>query len=898
MGRSLVIVESPAKAKTINKYLGKEYIVKSSVGHIRDLPKGGGTTKGKKKAPTLAQLTKGMSEAKKEAFKQKRDADNLFRRMGINPEKGWQAQYEILPGKEKVVAELQKLAAKGDKVYLATDLDREGEAIAWHLKEVIGGDDSRFERVTFNEITKSAIQEAFEKPDKLDVNRVNAQQARRFLDRVVGFMVSPLLWAKIGRGLSAGRVQSVAVRLIVDREHEINAFNPVEFWDIHADLATKTGEPLRVEVTKENGKPFKPVNEKQAMEAVAKLKAADYSLLKREDRATSSKPKAPFITSTLQQAASTRFGYGVKRTMGLAQRLYERGYITYMRTDSTNLSKDALDSVRDLIGKKYGKDYLPAKPNFYGAKSGAQEAHEAIRPSNVNVMLSDLQDVGDDAKKLYELIWRQFVACQMTPAKYDSTRLTIQAGKYLLNASGRTLRFPGWTKALPLKSKDQPDLPDLAEGETLNLVELDPQQHFTKPPPRYTEASLVKELEKRGIGRPSTYASIISTIQDRGYVKVESRRFFAEKMGEIVTKRLIGSFEELMNFDFTAEMEKELDEIADGKLKWKDVLDDFYKDFKVTLDKAKEPPEKGGMKTNEMVMTEIKCPDCGRNMGIRTAATGVFLGCDGYNLPPKERCKKTLNLVPAEESIDVNNEDAETEALMAKHRCKKCDSAMKSYFIDESTKLHVCGENPECDGYEIEKGTFKLKGYDGPVVECEKCGHDMHLTTGRFGPYMKCSNVEACKNTRKILRNGEVAPPREDPVHLPELECEKSDAYFILRDGAAGLFMAASTYPKSRETRAPLVEELQRFKDRISPKFHYLADAPAEDPDGNKVAVRFDRKSKEHYVRSDVDGKATGWSARYVDGKWVETLAKKKVARKKKAVKRKPAKKKAVAKKK
>ena len=897
MGRSLVIVESPAKAKTINKYLGKEYIVKSSVGHIRDLPKGGGTTKGKKKAPTLAQLTKGMSEAKKEAFKKKRDADNLFRRMGINPEKGWQAKYEILPGKEKVVAELQKLAAKGDKVYLATDLDREGEAIAWHLKEVIGGDDERFERVTFNEITKSAIQEAFEQPDKLDVNRVNAQQARRFLDRVVGFMVSPLLWAKIGRGLSAGRVQSVAVRLIVDREHEINAFNPVEFWDIHADLATKAGEALRVEVTKDNGKPFKPVNEKQAMDAVAKLKTADYSLLKREDRATSSKPKAPFITSTLQQAASTRFGYGVKRTMGLAQRLYERGYITYMRTDSTNLSKDALDSVRELIGKKYGKDYLPAKPNFYGSKSGAQEAHEAIRPSNVKVMLSDLKDVGDDAKKLYELIWRQFVACQMTPAKYDSTRLTIQAGQYHLNASGRTLRFAGWTKALPVKSKDQPDLPDLAEGEALNLVELDPQQHFTKPPPRYTEASLVKELEKRGIGRPSTYASIISTIQDRGYVKVESRRFFAEKMGEIVTKRLIGSFEELMNFDFTAEMEKELDEIADGKLKWKDVLDDFYKEFKVTLDKAKDDPEKGGMKTNEMVITEIKCPDCGRNMGIRTAATGVFLGCDGYNLPPKERCKKTLNLVPAEESIDVNNEDAETEALMAKHRCKKCDSAMKSYFIDESTKLHVCGENPECDGYEIEKGTFKLKGYDGPVVECEKCGHDMHLTTGRFGPYMKCSNVEECKNTRKILRNGEVAPPREDPVHLPELPCEKSDAYFILRDGAAGLFMAASTYPKSRETRAPLVEELQRFKDRISKKFYFLADAPAEDPDGNKVAVRFDRKTKEHYVRSDVDGKATGWSARYVDGKWVETLAKKKVAKKKTTKKKATAKKKTTTKK-
>ncbi len=899
MGRSLVIVESPAKAKTINKYLGNEYIVKSSVGHIRDLPKGGGTQTGKKKAPTLAQLTKGMSEVKKAAFKKKRDTDNLVRRMGINPDNDWQAQYEILPGKEKVVAELQKLAAKGDKVYLATDLDREGEAIAWHLKEVIGGDDDRFERVTFNEITKSAIQEAFEEPSKLDVDRVNAQQARRFLDRVVGFMVSPLLWSKIGRGLSAGRVQSVAVRLIVDREHEINAFNPVEFWDIHADLATKAGEALRMEVTKYNGEAFKPVTETQAMEATAKLKDAEYSLLKREDKATSSKPKAPFITSTLQQAASTRFGFGVKRTMGLAQRLYESGYITYMRTDSTNLSKDAVESAREFIGKKYGKEYLPKEPNHYGSKSGAQEAHEAIRPSDVKVMMSDLKDMGDDAKKLYELIWRQFVACQMVPAKYDSTRLTVQAGQYHLNASGRTLRFPGWTKALPpLSKKDSPDLPDLNQGDVLSLVELDPQQHFTKPPPRYTEASLVKELEKRGIGRPSTYASIISTIQDRGYVKVESRRFFAEKMGEIVTKRLVGSFEELMNFDFTAEMEKELDEIADGKLQWKDVLDDFYKNFKVSLEQAGAPPEEGGMKTNEMVMTEIKCPTCGRNMGIRTAGTGVFLGCDGYNLPPKERCKTTINLVPAEESIDVNNEDAETEALMAKHRCKKCDSAMDSYFIDESTKLHVCGENPECDGYEIEKGTFKLKGYEGPVVECEKCGHDMHLTTGRFGPYMKCSNEDACKNTRKILRNGEVAPPREDPVHIPELECEKSDAYFILRDGAAGLFLAASTYPKSRETRAPLVEELKRFKDRISEKFYYLADAPATDPDGNKAAVRFDRKTKEHYVRTDKDGKATGWSARFEGGKWVEKVPVKKAAAKKKPAKKKVAtKKKAAAKK-
>ncbi len=886
MSKNLVIVESPAKAKTINKYLGNSYIVKSSVGHVRDLPKGGNTRNSKKKAPTLAQQTKGMSPEEKAAFKKKRDTNNLIRRMGIDPEHGWSARYEILPGKEKVVSELKKLAKKSSKIYLATDLDREGEAIAWHLKEVIGGDEDRFARVTFNEITKAAIQEAFESPSHLDTDRVNAQQARRFLDRIVGFMVSPLLWSKIGRGLSAGRVQSVAVRLIVDREHEINAFNPEEYWDIHADLTTQAGEALRVQVSKDNGKPFKPVNEKQAMAAIEKLKPADYSLLKREDRATQSKPKAPFITSTLQQAASTRFGYGVKRTMGLAQRLYEAGYITYMRTDSTNLSKDALEGVRDFISKKYGKDYLPQSANYYGSKSGAQEAHEAIRPSDVSVMKSALKDMNEDAKKLYELIWRQFVACQMTPAQYDSTRLTIQAGQYHLTTRGRTLRFPGWTKVLPpINKKDDPQLPAIEEGDVLQLIELDPQQHFTKPPPRYTEASLVKELEKRGIGRPSTYASIISTIQDRGYVKVESRRFFAEKMGEVVTKRLIGSFENLMNFDFTAEMEKELDEIAGGKLKWKDVLDDFYKDFKVKLEKAAAPPEEGGMKPNEMVLTDIKCPDCGRNMGIRTATTGVFLGCDGYNLPPRERCKKTLNLTPAEESIDLNNEDAETEALMAKRRCPKCDTAMDSYFIDESKKLHVCGDNPECDGYIVEKGTFKLKGYDGPVVECEKCGEDMHLTTGRFGPYMKCSHAE-CGNTRKILRNGEVAPPREDPVHLTELKCEQSDAYFILRDGAAGIFLAASTYPKSRETRAPLVEELIRFKDRISPKFHYLTEAPVEDPDGNKAAVRYARKTKEQYVRTDINGKPTGWSAHYIDGHWVETLARKKTRKKttKKAV--------------
>ncbi|GIC75814.1 type I DNA topoisomerase [Moritella sp. F3] len=892
MGRSLVIVESPAKAKTINKYLGKDYIVKSSVGHVRDLPTSGGAAKKRAGAPTLAQQTKGMTPEAKAAFKQKRDKKALYSRMGIDPENDWAATYQILPGKEKVVAELQQLAEKADIVYLATDLDREGEAIAWHLREIIGGDDSRFQRVTFNEITKTAIQEAFEQPSELNIDCVNAQQARRFLDRVVGYMVSPLLWQKIARGLSAGRVQSVAVRLIVDKERDIKAFIPEEFWDINTDLVTSLGEALRVEAVKYAGEAFKPVNEAQATKAVTDLQNASYSLLKRDDRATSSKPKAPFITSTLQQAASTRHSYGVKRTMGLAQRLYEGGYITYMRTDSTNLSKDAVESARGLIETKYGKEYLPEEPNLYGSKKGAQEAHEAIRPSDVNVMSGDLQGMDDDAKKLYELIWRQFVACQMVPAQYDSTKLTIAAGEYQLTAKGRTMRFPGWTKALPpmsKKSEDENNLPVLEAGEKLELIAVDPLQHFTKPPARFNEASLVKELEKRGIGRPSTYASIITTIQDRGYVKSENRRFFAEKMGEIVTERLTESFEELMNFDFTASMESQLDGVAEGKLNWIDVLNEFFGDFKKQLITAGAEVAEGGMRSNEMVITDIECPTCQREMGIRTATTGVFLGCVGYNLPPKERCKKTINLVSGEEAIDLLNENAETEALMAKRRCPKCSTAMDSYLIDETRKLHVCGNNPECTGYEVEKGEFKLKGYDGPVVECDRCMNDMQLKNGRFGKYMGCTNEE-CKNTRKILKSGEVAPPKEDPVFLPELECEKSDAYFVLRDGAAGIFLAANTFPKSRETRAPLIEELVRFRDRISEKFYYLADAPAQDPAGNKAIVRFSRKTKEQYVMTEVEKKATGWTAHYINGKWVEE-EKKKVAKKavKKVAKKKPA---------
>lgn len=881
MGRSLVIVESPAKAKTINKYLGKDFIVKSSVGHIRDLPTSGAVKKNKF-TKTPAEVRK-MEPAAKEKYKTARDKQQLINRMGIDPEGGWDAHYEILPGKEKVVSELQSLAEKADYVYLASDLDREGEAIAWHLREVIGGDDSRFKRVVFNEITKNAISEAFDTPTELNIDGVNAQQARRFLDRVVGYMVSPLLWKKVARGLSAGRVQSVAVKLVVEREREIKAFNPEEFWDMHAQLMTDDTQALAMKVTKVDGKAFKPVSETESNVALNALQNAAYTVSSREDKPSQSRPSAPFITSTLQQAASTRLGFGVKKTMMLAQRLYEAGYITYMRTDSTNLSKDAIDAARGHIETEYGKSYLPETPNFYGSKEGAQEAHEAIRPSDVSRSATSLNKMERDAERLYELIWRQYVACQMTPAKYDVTTLKVSADNYELKATGRIVKFDGWTRvqtAVKRKAEEEVNLPAISIGNTLNLEKLEPKQHFTKPTARFNEASLVKELEKRGIGRPSTYASIISTIQDRGYARVENRRFFAEKMGEIITDRLNENFTELLSYDFTAQMEQELDLIANGEMDWKGSLNNFYKGFTKQLDQANLTPEEGGMRPNNMVLTEIDCPTCERKMGIRTGTTGVFLGCSGYDLPPKERCKTTINLTSGDDVVAADD-DAENKALMQRRRCHICDTTMDSYLVDEARKLHVCGNNPACGGNEIEQGTFKIKGYDGPIIECDRCEHDMELKNGRFGKYFACTNVDECKNTRKLLKSGEVAPPKEDPVHLPELPCDKNDAYFVLRDGASGIFLAAHTFPKARETRAPQVAELHRFRDRISPKFYYLADAPQKDADGNMAIVRYSRKNKSQYVMTEIEKKATGWTATYEGGKWVEHQKAKRTVKKK-----------------
>ncbi|MCG3871528.1 type I DNA topoisomerase [Psychrobacter sp. Ps7] len=865
-GKSLVIVESPAKAKTINKYLGDDFIVRSSIGHVRDLPVG--ASKSAKK-PTTTKKDDSLS-------KEEKTQQALVRRMGVDPEHDWAAVYEVLPNKTKVIKELKALAKDADKIYLATDMDREGEAIAWHLKEVIGGADSKYERVVFNEITKSAIQNAFKQPSKLDIDRVNAQQARRFLDRVVGFMVSPLLWQKVARGLSAGRVQSVAMRLVVEREHEIRAFIPEEYWQIHADTHVASNKKdaeqiaIRLEATKQGGKTLKLVNKEQTDKVLAVLNSSDFIVKEREEKPTQSRPSAPFITSTLQQAASTRLGFSVKKTMILAQRLYEAGHITYMRTDSTFLSGDALAAVRGYIEDSYGAKYVPEKPNFYGNKQGAQEAHEAIRPSNVNMKSTQLKGVERDAIRLYELIWRQFVACQMLPAKYLSVNLFVAANDVELKARGRTLVFDGYTKVMPPAKIDDTLLPDVKKGDKLILDKLDPSQHFTKPPPRYTEASLVKELEKKGIGRPSTYASIISTIQDRGYVKLENKRLFAEKMGDIVTDRLTASFPDLMDYTFTAALEDKLDHVAEGDTDWKDVLDNFYGDFKTTLDRAKE---KDGMRPNDPTdVPDVHCDLCDRPMQLRTGSTGVFLGCTGYNLPPKERCKGTKNLMPVEafanlDEAEGDDEAAEVRDLMEKKRCPKCSTAMNGYIVDGGLKLHVCGNNPDCDGYVLEEGKFEVPGSDSPTIDCNKCDGQMELKTGRFGPYFAC---QQCDNTRKVLKTGEAAPPRMDPIHLPELKSTKHDDYFILREGAAGMFLAASKFPKVRETRAPKLAELREIKDKMEDKFQYLFEGPDEDPDGNPTILRWSRKKKEQYIGSEKNGKATRWGVYWRNGKWVE----------------------------
>lgn len=634
---NLVIVESPTKARTLERFLGSDYSVVASMGHIRDLPK---------------------SE------------------FGVDIEHGFSPQYVIPRDKRKRVNELKKLAADAKNLWLATDPDREGEAIAWHIENILDGKDKDVRRVVFHEITENAIKEAFEHPRDLDLKLVDAQQARRVLDRVVGYKLSPLLWQKVKRGLSAGRVQSVALRLIVDREREISAFKPVEYWIIEAELESNKRQiisnKLIATLIELNGKKLEIKNEAQAKEHVGNLEKADYKVSKITKKEVRRYPYPPFTTSTLQQAAANRLGMSAKKTMMLAQNLYEHGLITYMRTDSVNLSPVAISAARDYIGKSFGSSYLPKTPRFFKARSKlVQEAHEAIRPTDVRIR----GNLNKDHIRLYDLIWKRFVACQMNEAILDQTTVDVKANDYLLRATGSIIKFDGWLKLEGGRSKIEDGeedkekiLPELTEGEMLKLLQLLQGQHFTEPPPRYTEASLIKKLEELGIGRPSTYAPILSTIQERFYVERQERKFIPTALGFAVTDFLVANFSDIMDYKFTAGMEDELDEIAKGKLNWVPTLEKFYGPFEKKLEKT------GKIAQRVKVAVEFagkKCPKCGKELIVRTSRFGKFLACSGF-----PECKHTESL---EQAVNIPCPECGGEIVIRRTKRGKTFYGCKNY---------------------------------------------------------------------------------------------------------------------------------------------------------------------------------------------------------------------------
>ncbi len=864
-GKHLVIVESPAKAKTINKYLGDDYVVKASMGHVRDLPSKG---------------------------------------MGVDL-KTFQPEYEILSSRGKVMGELRKLARQSDQVYLATDLDREGEAIAWHLKEALDLPDQKVQRVMFNAITRTEIQKAFQKPLKIDIDRVNAQQARRILDRIVGYEISPLLWRKVAKGLSAGRVQSVAVRLVVEREREIEAFIPEEFWRIGgiftpemnpaaiADLSrqwtefltnTGNGERTRVERDKWlgeheafnaelielDGKKFEAGNKDQARRAAELLgfviskeqttedptgkgparhltrfegrvgQAPAYTVRSIEKKRTSSRPPAPFITSTLQQGASSRLGFGAQRAMRIAQTLYEAGRITYMRTDSTHLSADAIGMVRGYIQKNFGDKYLPEKAIGYASSNkSAQEAHEAIRPTDVTFTPQEAHaKLSPDEYRLYQLIWNRFVACQMTPAQFDQTTVLIGTEKEgteaVFKANGRKLVFDGFMRVAGVSSEDQL-LPELAEKQPLSPLELSPTQHFTQPPPRYSEASLVKALEQLGIGRPSTYASIIQTIQDRQYVEQIDRRFYATMLGSIVTDKLIQAFPEIMDVQFTAGMEDRLDQIEENHLDWVKLLQDFYGPFHATVDGALEKIEHAGG-----TPSPYTCDKCGGRMLYRISKNGFFLACENRD------CGNTQ---------PVDTQGKPTVREVSEYKCPACGREM----IKRKGRF---GEFLGCSGYSVknEQGEpscsmiINLDKQGNPLppkpkpilttVKCEKCGSPMLLRDSKRGPFLGCSTFPKCRSTKMVkklegedLKQVEALLPQlkeeqakaqdlmgkltgrppesadADSKPIPtDINCDECGRPMLIRTSRRGKFLGCSGYPKCKNTAevpAKLLEEMK-----------------------------------------------------------------------------------------
>src|SRR5947207_3962368 len=685
-GNTLVVVESPAKAKTIKKYLGSGYTVKASVGHVMDLPKS---------------------------------------KIGVDIEHGFAPVYEVIESKKKVVAELKLAAKSADRILLATDPDREGEAIAWHVYEVLKKQKIPAQRILFNEITKKAIQEAIGKPLELNRDLYDAQQARRVLDRLVGYKISPILWTKVRRGLSAGRVQSVAVRLVVEREEEIAKFVPVEYWSIEADLRAALPPQFRAKLIRLDDEKAEIPTGDIARPLVEQLRREKFVVIEvtKKERRRNAPP--PFITSKLQQEAANRLGFTAKKTMTLAQRLYEGGelgddgqtaLITYMRTDSVRLSPDAVAGAREYVAGRWGKEYLPAEPVQFKTKKSAQDAHEAIRPTALDHPPERVKPyLEKDMFRLYELIWNRFIACQMVPAVFDQTTADIQAGRATFRATGQILKFPGCLAvygqegaqpqaqagAEKMEGEDEEkgdisrQLPPLESGQTLELIDLIPRQHFTQPPPRLTAASLVKELEEKGIGRPSTYAAILSTIQDKEYVEKKEGRFFPTDLGKIVTELLLGAFPRVMDVQFTARMEEELDEVEEGKIEWQSVRAEFYDPFKKSRAAAEAQMRDV---TREEQPTDLVGEKCGSRMVIKWGRMGRFLACSGY-----PDCKNTKD------------------------------------FVEEEGKIKVVTDIP----------TDEI---------CPTCGKPMVNKRGRFGRFLACSDYPTCKTTRPITLKGVVCP--------------------------------------------------------------------------------------------------------------------------------------------
>ena len=735
-GQAVIVVESPTKTRTIKGYLGDRFSIVSSMGHVRDLPK---------------------------------------KELGVEIDEGFSPKYVDIPEKKDTLRQLKFAVKDAAEVFLATDPDREGEAIAWHVAEALKLKEPR--RIEFNEITKSAITRALEHPRTINYHRVNAQQTRRVLDRLVGYKLSPLLWKKVGKGLSAGRVQSVTVRLICEREREIQAFNPEEYWSITARLSPQE-EPVvsfLAKLDRVDGEKAKIESEDQTNGILGELEGAEYVVKSVKEQEKRRNPVPPFITSTLQQEAAKKLGFSAKKTMMVAQQLYEGielgsegsvGLIIYMRTDATRVAAEAQEASRELVRERYGKDYVPAQAPQYKSKKGAQDAHEAIRPSEVSRSPDGVRDfLSKDQARLYELIWMRFVASQMVPAVMDTMSVDIAAVKeglanqYTFRATGSNIKFPGFLAVYQeAQDEDKPEdedldkqLPSLAADQLLDAQELIPQQHFTQPPPRYTEATLVRTLEENGIGRPSTYAAILSTIVDRGYTELESRRFKPTELGFIVNDKLVQHFADVMDVGFTADLESRLDEIEDGSRDWTEILRDFWGRFSVDLEKASGEMEKvGGEETDEV------CPNCGKAMVVRYSRHGYFLGCSGF-----PECKTTQALEPEGDSAEEFSESSRTRSESAGNPGTQSESS------------------------EEEK-------------ECPDCGSPMLLRQSRRGKFYGCSTYPKCRGTlpHKPVE-GEPAPKKVEP-ELTDKECPKCGAPMLLRDGKFGKFLGCSTYPKCR----------------------------------------------------------------------------------------------------